>query len=131
MDGWEEACGEEQRSRFKRVVVWGSGALLPDPSCREKGSALPEGWLQARSGRCSPPLALLCSWATLDGVAFTAAAAHEYAICCYICSRSVIPLQPCGYVAFHFADKTCQNGFKNEVKAFLYEAFVKKPQTVS
>lgn len=109
--------GKKKASGSKGWWFGGVGRSFPNrPAARKAQPCQRAG---CRHAAAAAPLHWLLSWATLGGVAFRAAAAHEYAICCYICSRPVIPLQPCGYVAFHFADKACQNGFKSEVKAFL------------
>lgn len=81
-----ERKGQRRGTRSESAVIQRSGALPRWPSCREEGWALPE---------LSPPLALLLGSPSRRGL--HAAAAHAYAICCYICSRPVIPLQPCGF----------------------------------
>lgn len=109
-----------------RTARWfdGAGRSFPHPPGGRKAQLCQRTGY--RHGPAAAPLHWLSSWATLHRVAFMAAAAHEYAICWYIRSRPVIPLQPCGYVAFHFAEKACQNSFKNEIKAFLVWSFKKK-----
>lgn len=129
-EGWVQVAGREPKGQIQSGGAR-SKSVIGGPKERGTPSLVllqGEGLSLARGAGCRhPPAAAslhwFSSWAALPGVAFTAAAAHEYAICCYICSRPVIPLQPCGYAAFHFAEKACQNSFKNEVKAFLIQSF--------
>lgn len=76
-DGWEGARGAVQKGAFKKLSGLNE---LGDPPVNplEERTAL-----HPRTSRCS-----------LRGAASTAAWAHAYAICWYICSRLVIPLQP-------------------------------------